>query len=310
MWFRSTRFASGVLMLGRWSGIFRICRPWGAPRCANLYASILAGVMFGCASSVVAQQTTNAVRAGADEVATTVASVEASEPVTDTVLWKRAIDRDDTVTLRQLLGEVDVKLTNDKGKTALMAAAKTGELDLLQQLQQLGLSIEDRSYTGGTSLMYAALGKQQRTISYLLDARRNSAGVQSYVDAESTNGWTAVMIAAAKGFQSVVAQLVEEGNADPWLADAYQWTPLMRAIDNRHTEVVAYLLGLDNGPLNLQNENGATALHVAAERGDVRTAQLLLERGADTKLTDNADRRALDIARDRNDAALVRLLNH
>lgn len=298
-----------MLMLGSVLEPFRIPRVY-AWRRINRYVWILATTLLCCASMAVAQQTTGVAAASADEATSTVASGEATQPVSDIVLWKRAIDRDDTGTIQQLLGEVDVKLTNDKGKTALMAAAKTGQLDLLRQLQQQGLSIDDRSYTGGTSLMYAALGKQQHTISYLLQTRRETAGVQSYVDAESTNGWTAVMIAAAKGFRSVVAQLVEEGNADPWLADAYQWTPLMRAIDNRHTDVVAYLLGLDNVPLNQQNENGATALHVAAERGDILTVQLLLERGADTKLTDNADRRALDIARDRSDAALVRLLNH
>lgn len=310
MWFRSTRFASEMLMLGPGLEPFRIPCVWYARHRINRYVSILAVTLFCCASSVVAQQATGAAAAGADAATSTVASAETTEPVSDIVLWKRAIDRDDTGAIQQLLGEVDVKLTNDKGKTALMAAAKTGQLGLLQQLQQQGLSIDDRSYTGGTSLMYAALGNQQHTISYLLQTRRETAGVQSYVDAESTNGWTAVMIAAAKGFRSVVAQLVEEGNADPWLADAYQWTPLMRAIDNRHTDVVAYLLGLDNVPLDLQNENGATALHVAVERGDIGTVQLLLERGADTKLTDNADRRALDIARDRSDAALIRLLNH
>ena len=121
------------------------------------------------------------------------------QPVSDEVRWKRAIDRDDVQVLRQLLSQVDVKLSNDKGKTALMAAAKTGDLDLLESLLQKGLTLDDRSFTGGTSLMYAALGKETGMISYLLDATRGAANFQSYVDAESTNGWTAVMIAAAKG---------------------------------------------------------------------------------------------------------------
>lgn len=230
------------------------------------------------------------------------------EPVSDEVRWKRAIDRDDVQALRLLLKQVNVKLSNDKGKTALMAAAKTGDLDLLEILLQKGLALDDRSFTGGTSLMYAALGKQTAMISYLLNARRSSDNFPSYVDAESTNGWTAVMIAAAKGFDRVVKQLVEEGQADAWRADAYQWSPLMRAIDNRHTSVIHYLLGLEQIVLNSVNENGATALHVAVEKGDINTARLLFKSGIDRDTRDNTGRTALDIAVSRNDKPIMHLL--
>ena len=230
------------------------------------------------------------------------------QPVSDEVRWKRAIDRDDVQVLRQLLSQVDVKLSNDKGKTALMAAAKTGDLDLLESLLQKGLTLDDRSFTGGTSLMYAALGRETGMISYLLDATRGAANFQSYVDAESTNGWTAVMIAAAKGFDGVVQQLVEEGQADAWRADAYQWSPLMRAIDNRHAAVIHYLLELDQPLLSSVNENGATALHVAVEKGDVETVKLLLNKSIDRDTRDNAGRTALDIAVSRSDNSIMDLL--
>ena len=230
------------------------------------------------------------------------------QAVSDEVRWKRAIDRDDVQVLRQLLSQVDVKLSNDKGKTALMAAAKTGDLDLLESLLQKGLTLDDRSFTGGTSLMYAALGRETGMISYLLDATRGAANFQSYVDAESTNGWTAVMIAAAKGFDGVVQQLVEEGQADAWRADAYQWSPLMRAIDNRHAAVIHYLLELDQPQLSSVNENGATALHVAVEKGDVETVKLLLNKSIDRDTRDNAGRTALDIAVSRSDKSIMDLL--
>lgn len=239
----------------------------------------------------------------------TVNAPDAEEPVSNEVLWKRAIDRDDTDAIRRLLSVVDVKLTNDKGKTALMAAAKTGELDLLETLLGLGLQLDDRSFTGGTSLMYAALGQQYAMIHHLLNAKRGDSDFQTYVDAASTNGWTAVMIAAAKGFDGVLQQLVEEGGADVWLADAYQWTPLMRAIDNRHTAVVQYLLSLDQPALNRTNENGATALHVAVERGDVATVRQLLARNIDPDIRDSAQRTARDIAISRNDKSMLEALS-
>jgi len=261
------------------------------------------------ADEAITQSANNKIITGLDAISAGAVESQADSPPSNEVLWKRAIDRDDIESIRRLLAHVDVKLANNKGKTALMAAVKTGQHELVEKLRQRGLGLADRSFTGGTSLMYAALGSQSSMISYLLDENRRSNQFQSFVDAESTNGWTAVMIAAAKGFDEVVEQLVVEGGANAWLADAYQWTPLMRAIDNRHKSVIDYLLGLDHVALNQVNENGATALHVAVEKGDTYTARLLIERGINKGVRDNVDRTALDIAIDRSDRSLTQLLS-
>ncbi len=121
--------------------------------------------------------------------------------------------------------------------------------------------------------MYAALGNQLPMIRHIM-SEVDSPG---FIDAQSANGWTALMIAAAKGFEETVRLLVELG-ADPSLADAYQWTPLMRAIDNRHHAVVKYLVGCDDVKIDSVNENGLTALHVAALINDEFSAAQLLAR--------------------------------
>ena len=210
--------------------------------------------------------------------------------VTDPALkWKRAIDRDDANILWQLLPEADVYATNDKGKTALMSAAKIGDQRLLEVLVERGLDIEDKSNTGGTALMYAVLGNQLNMINYLL-ARTDD------LDAISTNGWTAAMIAAAKGFDSAIQLLVNAG-ANSVLPDVYQWSPLMRAIDNRHSAVVNYLLSLPaTQDINHVNENGSSALHVAALTGDVDAVKLLLAQGADDGLLDKNQKTARQVA--------------
>lgn len=192
--------------------------------------------------------------------------------------WKRAIDQDKAEDLWRLMAHVDVLAVNDKGKTALMAAAKIGDHCLLEALLKKGLQVQDRSYTGGTALMYAVLGNDPDMIAYLLPLSRS-------IDAKSTNGWTAVMIAAAKGFDDAIARLVASG-ADPDLADVYEWSPLMRAIDNRHASVVDFLLSVNAVDVNRINENGSSALHIAATNGDIRTAVQLIERGVDISLQD------------------------
>lgn len=192
--------------------------------------------------------------------------------------WKRAIDQDKAEDLWRLMPHVDVLAVNDKGKTALMAAAKIGDRCLLEALLQQGLKVRDRSSTGGTALMYAVLGNDPDMIAWLLPQTSN-------IDAKSTNGWTAVMIAAAKGFDKAIARLVTSG-ADPNIADVYQWSPLMRAIDNRHTSVVNYLLSIKTLDVNNTNENGSSSLHIAATAGDIDTARQLINLGIDTSLLD------------------------
>ncbi len=213
---------------------------------------------------------------------------EKKQPASPALRWKRAIDRDDGEALWRLISQVNVRGSNDKGKNALMAAAKIGDRKLLEELIRHGIRLEDKSLTGGTALMYAVLGNQAQMINYLLTRTQ-------HLDAQSTNGWTAVMIAAAKGFDGALRQLVEAG-ADARLADVYQWSPLMRAIDNKHRGVINYLLALPEPGINQINENGSTALHVAAQFGDVETVERLLERGADINVLDKNSDSAEEVA--------------
>lgn len=235
-----------------------------------------------------------------------VALVAHGAPAAPELQWTRAIDRDDATSLWALMPTVEITIGNEKGKTALMAAAKLGDRKMLDALIHRGAALQRRSKTGGTVLMYAVLGNNIEMVRYLfaLDDVEQST---TMIDAQSTNGWTAAMIAAAKGFDQVLGLLVEQ-NADPWLADGYGWSPLMRAIDNRHRNVVRYLLGLPDVSLNKQNENGSTALHVAVLTGDVESVRLLLKRGADQMIRDKANRSALDIATEMKLTGLIAAL--
>lgn len=206
--------------------------------------------------------------------------------------WKRAIDQDKAEDIKRLLPGVNIRLTNEKGKTALMAAVKVGDQCLLQELLQRGLSISDRGYTGGTTLMYAVLGNQPEMIDQVLSYKPD-------LNAQSTNGWTAVMIAAAKGFESAISVLHKAG-ADVNLADVYEWTPLMRALDNRHGAVVSYLLSLPDIDLERVNENGSTALHIAAKAGNKLAVEHLLQSGASSAIKDKNGYSPAEIARQSN----------
>ncbi len=212
--------------------------------------------------------------------------------------WRRAIDQDKVEDIKRLLSKVDVNITNDKGKTALMAAVKVGDHCLFQELLQRGLKITDRGYTGGTALMYAVLGNQSAMIDLILSNKTD-------VNAQSTNGWTAVMIAAAKGFDSAISALHEAG-ADLDLADVYGWTPLMRAIDNRHSGVVEYLLSQPDIDLHRTNENGSIALHIAVQTGNGSAVSRLLQLGSPTDVRDKNGYTAAGIAKKNNQVDIAR----
>ena len=169
-----------------------------------------------------------------------------------------------------------------RGKTVLMEAAKLNAVDLLRRLLERGADVNARNDNGGTALMFAAIPGDVETIAHLVDhgAEINATGYFN---------WTALMVAASKGHGESVRLLLRHG-ADPNVQDTYGWTPVMRAVYGNKRDAVRALLGSDRVDLEARDERGATALHVAVERGYVALVAELLEHGADSGSTDNAGR--------------------
>ena len=177
------------------------------------------------------------------------------------------------------------------GKTALMAAAKAGAVDLARRLIERGADVNARNDNGGTALMFAAIPGHPETIALLIDRGAD-------VNALGHFNWTALMVAASKGHGEGVRLLLERG-ADPNVQDTYGWTPLMRAVYGNKRAAVAALLGHDRVDLEARDERGATVLHVAVERGNAALVAELLARGADPGSIDDAGRGLMYKASDR-----------
>ena len=171
------------------------------------------------------------------------------------------------------------------GKTALMAAAKAGAFDLAHRLLEHGADVDARNDNGGTALMFAAIPGHVDTMALLIDYGAD-------VNAIAHFNWTALMVAASKGHGDSVRLLLRNG-ADPNVQDTYGWTPLMRAVyGNKHGAVTA-LLEHENLNLEVRDERGATALHVAVERGRSALVAQLLASDADPGSIDDAGRNLL-----------------
>lgn len=122
-----------------------------------------------------------------------------------------ALQRDALAVARYLVlqPEVDVEAVNAAGENALMMAALRNHLPLVEQLLARRAQV---NRPGWAPLHYAATNKGE----HALTITRLLLEHHAYIDAESPNGTTPLMMAARYGREEVVRLLLEEG-ADPTL---------------------------------------------------------------------------------------------
>jgi uncharacterized protein len=102
------------------------------------------------------------------------------------------------------LSQVDVNKETKTGETALMLAAFNGDLDLVKALVKRGAHINKPLWT---PLHYAAANGQLSVVEFLVENH-------AYIDAESPNNTTPLMMAARHKHITVMRWLTENG-ADP-----------------------------------------------------------------------------------------------
>ncbi len=139
------------------------------------------------------------------------------------------------------------------------------------------------------------------------------------------NGRTPLHIAAPIGRYSLVKYLVDHGS-DIYIKDKFHKTALVYAIEKNQIKVVMYLSKiaskssakhkinglfdsakrgeinalsyfLDHYDINIINEDGKTALHIASEAGQYEVVSFLIDSGADKTILDNDGRDALNYAK-------------
>jgi ankyrin repeat protein len=94
-----------------------------------------------------------------------------------------------------------VETRNTVDESALMMAALKGHADMARRLIARGADVNK---TGWAPLHYAATGSHAALITMLLDAH-------AYIDAESPNGTTPLMMASQYGSAAAVRQLLDAG---------------------------------------------------------------------------------------------------
>ena len=126
--------------------------------------------------------------------------------------------------------KTDVNALNSKGESPLMLAALRGQEDVAQRLMKKGADVNK---TGWTPLHYAASGGKLPLLKLLIENH-------AYIDAESPNGTTPLMMAAMYGTGESVEWLLQEG-ADPRLKNQQGLTALAFAQRGERPDAVKSL---------------------------------------------------------------------
>jgi len=117
---------------------------------------------------------------------------------------------------------------------ALLAAARTGDIETVRQLARDGVDINARVLGEGTALIQAIRARDLETIDALLELGADP-------DHAALGEGNPLIVASADGHQTIVERLVKAG-ADVNRVVTYDETPLINAARNGHLTTVKYLV--------------------------------------------------------------------
>ncbi len=182
---------------------------------------------------------------------------------------------------------------------AFQDCVKSGDLAGVQRLLAEDPSLlNQKNESGQTAFLLASYYRQPEMAAYLLsqgpDLDVHTATVAgktelvlekidadpTLLEAQSSDGWTPLHLAAFFGQKETALVLIKLGAlVDSRSTNAMKNTPLHAAVAGRQTELVDMLL--DSGAaVGATQTGGWTALHAAAQNGDLAMVQSLIAHGA------------------------------
>ncbi|MFZ6678678.1 ankyrin repeat domain-containing protein [Undibacterium sp. Tian12W] len=159
-------------------------------------------------------------------------SVNITEAIRGETLLMIALREDSKKVFQFLLDRKDIKLEAraSNGDTILMLASYLGNFPFVKAVVDHDAEINQ---VGWCALHYAAAGGNKDIVALLLEK-------SAYIDAESPNKTTPLMMAARTGKHLIVNLLLEEG-ADPFLKNDLGLTALDFAVEVEQREIAAVL---------------------------------------------------------------------
>lgn len=174
----------------------------------------------------------------------------------------------------------------------LTIAARDDNEALARLLIAKGADV-NKSGNSGLPLYHAAEQNHIRMVTLLLAAGANPDG--------SGDGYP-LYIASYRGYDDIVFKLLE-ARANPNLHNC-----LSVAVRYSPSLLTSNLLLERGAEVNVSDDRGLTALHLAAIDGRIEQIKLLLKNGAKPEIADHSGKLALDYARENNYPEIVNVL--
>ena len=172
---------------------------------------------------------------------------------------------------------LNINLKDEYGNTAVLTAAKWGNLEMIKFLLKNGADINDRNNLNETAIIcnLSSLYSSFEIIKYLYEEG-------SEIDTENKHGNTALSVFDPGNNSYDILDFLIRNSKNIKVRDKYGNTPLIQAVsfDACTIDLVSYLIkkGID---INAFNNYEATALYIASGTGKQDIIEFLLKNNAD-----------------------------
>jgi ankyrin repeat protein len=178
--------------------------------------------------------------------------------------------------------------------TPFLAACKDGQLDVVELLHRQGADINVTDRSGGSALTASAANGRLAITEYLLTKVDEPPTAANSTTNGSLPAVLPALTSAEKLFAAVAYGSEEEVHnavmvdlVDPNTRNAFDWTALMECAVNGDADIAEVLLNDPRTEVNLTNNEGQSALGLAAEAGCLPLVELLCRKGANVNQVTN-----------------------